>query len=99
MVDIVVGCIVRGDSLERIPRKGVTTMVINSLDGRAREKPHSLPNGHARDKVGQSRPKSVKNEAFNRMIVQRSKGIRYIKSMVSRMECGVQPLVHVHGSM
>lgn len=46
MVNIVVGSIVGGEVLKRIEGEGVSTVVIDSLDGRASKEPHGLAVGH-----------------------------------------------------
>lgn len=42
VVNVVVGSIVAGDELERIPREGVAAVVIDGLDGRESEEASAL---------------------------------------------------------
>ena len=45
-------------------------MVVNSLDGRASEEPHSLTSRHERELVRNTSTEGVEEKAFKRMIVQ-----------------------------
>lgn len=53
-------------------------MVIDRLDGRAGEEPHSLAGCHEREFVGDSSTESVEEEPFERMIIQGAECVRDI---------------------
>lgn len=48
VMDIVITGIVRRDLLQRIKWQSIAAMIIDSLDRRAREKPHALTRAHSR---------------------------------------------------
>lgn len=99
VVNIVIAGVVAGDVLERVPRKGIATVVINSLDGAAGKEPHGLSAGHACEHVGNAGAQSVQKEALEGVIVESTVCIRYIETVVTGVEGCVEPLVHVHGSV
>lgn len=51
--------IVGSDSLKRVPGEFIATVIIDSLDGGASEKPHPLTNRHSSDKIREASTQSV----------------------------------------
>ena len=80
-----VGCIVCGDMLQRIPRKRITAMIINSFDCTASEKPHALSYSHTGCQVSDTSPKYVERKALERMIVESTVRIRDVESVVTNV--------------
>ena len=78
MVDVVVGCVVAGNVLQGVPGKGVTAMVVDSLDRREAEKQDTLPGAHASKFVGHARTKGIEEEPLKGMIVQSTIGVRHV---------------------
>jgi hypothetical protein len=69
MMNIVIGSIVGGEMLQRVPGKGVSAVVIDSLDGRAGEKPHRLAVGHTGNQEANACTRSIQKEALNGVVV------------------------------
>lgn len=86
VVDVVVGSVVGRDLLKRVPRELVTAMVIDCFDCGHREEPHALTGRHPGGQKSHTRTGCVKEESFDRMVVQSTEGVRDIKAMVARME-------------
>lgn len=61
-------------------------MVINSLERRDYKEHHSLTCSHTRQLVAKTSTKSVEEESFEGMVVQGTKGVRDIKTVVAGME-------------
>lgn len=85
-MDVVVGGVVGRDLLKGVPRELVAAMVIDGFDCRHREEPHALTGGHPGGQKSHTRTGCIKEESFDWMVVQSTKGVRHIKAMVARME-------------
>ena len=85
--------------LERVPRKCVTTVIINGLDGAAGKEPHRLSASHTSEHVGNTGTQGIKKEALKGVVVESTISVRDVKAVVTRVEGCVEPLVHVHGSV
>lgn len=99
VVNVVVTGVVAGNVLERIPRKSVTAVIIDSLDSAASKEPHGLSASHTSEHVGNTSTQCVKKEALEGVVVQSAISVRDVKTVVTRVESCVEPLVHVHGSV
>lgn len=86
MVNIVIGSIVGGEMLQRIPGEGVSAVVINSLDGRASEEPHGLAVGHAGNQEADAGTRSVQKEALNRVVVESTESVGHVEAVMTRVE-------------
>lgn len=86
MVDIVIGSIVGGEMLERIPGEGISAMVINSLDGRTSEKPHGLAVSHTGNQEADTCTRSIQKEALNRVVVEGTESVRHIEAVMTRVK-------------
>ena len=75
---IMVCRIVPKEHLEWVPRNGVPTVVVHSLEGREKEEECRLPNAHERELLSYSRTKAIQKQAFKPMIVERSKRVRNV---------------------
>ena len=89
MMDVVVIGIVREQELAWIPPQSVSGMIIDRLDLRDHEEEDGLTHGHTRCHVRDDCTETVEYEAFQRMIVKRSKGIGYVKAMMHRVDMSV----------
>lgn len=86
VVNVVVGSIVAGDELERVPGERVAAVVVDSLDGGHGKEPHALTHSHEGGLERDSRAKGVEEEALDGVVVQSAVGIRNVESVVSRVE-------------
>lgn len=86
MVDVVVGGVVGRDLLKGVPRELVAAMVIDCFDCGHREEPHALTGRHSGSQESHTRTGCIKEESFDWVVVQSTKGVRDIKAMVARME-------------
>lgn len=64
--------IVAGHELERIPGKGVATMVVDCLHGREAKEKHALAESHARSFEGETSTESIEEEPLKGVVVQRT---------------------------
>lgn len=87
MVNIVVGGIVRGEVLQRIPGEGVSAVVINGLDGRAGEEPHGLAVGHPGNQEANTCTSGIQKETLNGVVVESTESVRDVEAVVTRVEC------------
>lgn len=87
MVNIMIGGIVGGEVLQRIPGEGVSAVVINGLDGRAGEEPHGLAVGHTGNQEANACTSSIQKETLNGMVVESTESVRDIEAVVTRVEC------------
>ena len=69
VMDIMISGIIRRNALERIPGQSITTMIIDSLDCRTSEKPHSLAGAHSSKLESNTSSKRVQKKTFERMII------------------------------
>jgi hypothetical protein len=99
MVDIMVVGGVSADHLERVERKAIPAVVIDSLAGRDGEEECSLPYGETRDGLGQHGAKRVEQEALDGVVIERAKGVRHVEPVMHRVEVLVEELVDVHRAM
>lgn len=81
-----VGSIVREDQKKRVPGELVTTVIKHCLYGGSGEEEHRLSNRHAGDKVGETSTQRVQEEAFDRVVVERTVCIRNVETMVTGVE-------------
>jgi hypothetical protein len=85
LVDIMVGGIIIGKDLKRVVGKTEAAVVVDGLERCQGEKYGSLANVKAGELVGQDRVNGVFDKSFERVIVQRSKGVRDVESVVARV--------------
>lgn len=83
MVDVVVSRIVFGNVLQRIPGECVAAVIVNGLDGRASEEPHSLSRRHARDHKRETRAQRVQQESFEWVVVQSAESVRNVQTVMA----------------
>lgn len=69
VVNVVVGSVVAGDELKRIPRESVAAVVINGLDSRESEEASALDQRHASHLEANTGTKGVKKEALKGVVV------------------------------
>lgn len=96
MMDVVVVCIVSTEHLERVEWEAVSAVVIDRLARAEREQEQGLPDSHSRQVLCQSRTKGVKDETFERVVVESAIGIWHVKFMMNHMQLPVKELVGVH---
>lgn len=72
--------------LQRVPRECIAAVVVDGFDGREGEEPHALAVGHASREKGDARTRSVEEETFYRVIVQSTKCVGDVQTVVARME-------------
>jgi len=99
VVDVVVGGVVAGDALQRIPWQSVSAVVVDGLDGGKGEEEHALAGIHEGDFVGQTGAESVEEKSFKGVVVQSAVRVWDVESVVTGVESDIQPLVHVHSTM
>ncbi len=93
VVDIVVCGIVAGNMLKGIKWQSVSTMIIDSLDGRAGEEAHSLTWCHAGQLIPDTRANSVEKEPLKRMVIEGTVCVRNMEEVVARMKSSYRGLV------
>lgn len=86
MVDIVVSGVVPSQLLEGVPRESVAAVVIDRLDSGEGEVQHGLSGAHHSGEIPNPGASSVEEESLDWVIVQSTKRIWYIESMMTRME-------------
>lgn len=69
VVNVVVGSVVAGDELERVPRERVAAVVINGLDGRESEEASALDQRHASHLEANAGTKGVEEETLKGVVV------------------------------
>lgn len=99
VVDIVVVGGISADHLERVERKTVPAVVVDSLAGREGEEEGGLSDGEARDGLGEHGAERVEQEALEGVVVERTKGVRDVEPVVYRVDVLVEELVYVHRAM
>lgn len=88
VVDVVVGSVVAGDELERVPREGVAAVVIDGLDGRESEEASALDQRHAGHLEANAGTEGVEKEALEGVVVQSAVSVGDIETVVSGVEGG-----------
>ena len=83
VVDVMVSSVIAGQMLERVPGESVAAVIINCLDGRAREKPHSLSGSQARKFECYASSHGIEKEALEWVVVQGTKGIGDVESVMA----------------
>lgn len=86
VVDVVIGCVVASDELQRIPGERVAAVVIDSLDGRQGEKPYALAHRHESRLEGETCTNSIEKEALKGVVVQGAICVGNVESVVSRVK-------------
>lgn len=99
VMDIVIVCVVTGHELQRIPREGVTTMVVDGLQRGDGEEDHGLPSGEARAPFRDGSPQCIEEEAFDGMVIKRPESIWHVQAVMPGMEVSVEELVDVHSAV
>jgi hypothetical protein len=90
MVQIVVLGIVPKDGLEGIPPDVVSTVVVHRLDRAYPKEDDGLSDGHPCCRVSEDGTERVQEEAFNRVVVERSKRVGDVETVVHRVEMAVE---------
>jgi hypothetical protein len=88
VVNVVVGSVVAGDELERVPRESVAAVVIDGLDSRESEEASALEQRHASHLEANAGAKGVEKETFEGVVVQSAVSIWDIETVVSGVESG-----------
>lgn len=78
--------VIASHPLQRIPGKSIAAVIVDGFDRGESEKPYALAVAHSRGKESYPSPRSVEKKSFDRMVVESTKCIRNIKSMVARVE-------------
>ena len=99
MVDIMIVGVIPKEYLERVERKTIPAVVIDSLHSREREEEGRLPDGHERDGRRDRSAEGVQDETLNWVVVQSTVGVRNVETVVPRMEVSVEELVDVKGAV
>lgn len=86
MVHIVIAGVVGSQSLQRVPGQGVAAVIVDCLESRSSEKPHSLPRVHTSKLVGDTGAKGIEQEALDGMIVESTVSVRNVETMMTRMD-------------
>lgn len=86
VVNIVISSIVGGDMLQWIPGEGVSTVVIDGLDGREGEEQHALTVGHARNQESNACTCSIQEESLNWVIIESTESVGHIETVVAGVE-------------
>ena len=86
-MNIMVPCVVRRDVLKWVPRQRVSTVVIDGLDSRPSEEQETLTSIHSCNFVCNAGAQRVQEEAFERVIVQCTKRVWHVETMMAGMEC------------
>lgn len=82
-MNVMVASIVAGNVLQDVPWQGVSTVIVDSLDGTAGEEPHGLARSHAGKEKGKSSSERIKKEALEWVVVESSVSIGNVKTVVS----------------
>jgi hypothetical protein len=90
MVQIVVLGIVPKDRLEGIPPDIVSTVVVHRLDRAYPKEDDGLSDGHACCRVSQDGTERVQEEAFDGVVVESSKCVGDVETVVHRVEMAVE---------
>jgi len=87
VVNVVIVGVVARKQLERIEWQGVSTVVVDGLEGGNCEQKCSLTDGHSRYPLSEDSTARIEKEALNGMVVQRAERVRYVQPMVPGVEC------------
>jgi len=79
--------VVARNQLEGVEWQGVSTVVVDGLDGGNCEQKCSLTDGHPRYPLSEDSAARIEKEALNGMVVQRTERVRYVQPMVPGVEC------------
>lgn len=90
MVQIVVLGIVSKDRLEGIPPDVVSTVVVHRLDRAYPKEDDGLSDGHACCRVCQDGTERVQEEAFDGVVVEGSKRVGHVKTVMDRVKVAVK---------
>lgn len=82
-MNVVIGGVIRGDELQRVPGKGVSTVVIDGLDRREGKEASALANRHAGQLERNTGTECIQQETFQWVVVQGAVCVRNIESVVS----------------
>ena len=96
MMDIVIIRVVVRDPLQWVPRKSETRMIVNGLEGAHGEEEDALADAHTGQFESEQGADCIFEEAFEGVVVERSKCIRDVEAMVARVKGTVEPLMFVH---
>ena len=87
MVNVMIVSVVAREQLERVEWQGVSTVVVDGLEGGNCEQKCSLAEGHSRYPLSEDSTTRIKKEALDGMVVQRTERVRYVQPMVPGVEC------------
>jgi hypothetical protein len=88
-----------GSQLEGVEGKLVAAVVVDGLERREEVQECGLTERHLRHCLSKDSTDGIKQEAFKGMVVQCTKCIGYVKSVVDGMEVPIEPLVYVHAAV
>ena len=77
-MDIVVSSIVGEDPVNWVPRELIAAVIQDCFDSGYAEEPPRLPYSHTSDEVGKTGTERIKQETFNRVVVEGTVCIRYV---------------------
>ena len=83
-----IGGVVAGDVLKRVPRQRIATVVVDGLHHAPHKKPHAKARGHHGDLVGEASAHGVEDETLNRMVVKGAVRVGNVESVVSGVPMG-----------
>lgn len=90
MVQIVVLGVVPKDGLKGIPPDVVSTVVVDRLDRAYAKEDDGLSDGHPCCRVSEDSTERVQEEAFDGVVVEGSKRVGHVETVVHRVEMAVE---------
>lgn len=82
-MNIVIRRIVAKQDLEWVPRDRITAVVVDRFEGGDDEESGRLAGGHSRQALGQGSAKTVKKKTLKPVVVERTKRIWHVESVVN----------------
>jgi hypothetical protein len=86
VVDVVVGGVVAGDELERVPGEGVAAVVVDGLDGGEGEEEGALTDVHAGGLEGDGGTEAIEEKALERVVVEGAVCVWDVEAVVAGVE-------------
>ena len=96
MMDIVIKRVVVRNPLQWVPRKPEPRMIVNGLDGAHSKEEDALADAHTGQFESEQGADCIFEEAFEGVVVERSKCVRDVEAMVARVKGPVEPLMFMH---
>lgn len=96
VMNVMIIRIVSCDHLERIVGQSITAMVVNRFECRKAEQQHGLACAHSSQRLSNGGTQRIEDEAFDGMVIKRTKSIWNVESVVDGVKLFVQELVPMH---